>query len=129
MAQNGNNIIVYTSTDNGSHWTAVAGTKSDELTVEGETIEISSATDSDWEHRIGGRKSWSLNVGWLVSAVADIRKVLTVGTRVKLRIGGRTYSSSAGVEGYAYITTARVTANRGALAQGSFQFKGDGALT
>ena len=73
MAQNGNNIIVYTSTDNGSHWAAVAGTKSDEIQVDGETIEISSATDAEWKHHIAGRKSWSLQTSWLVTAVADIR--------------------------------------------------------
>ena len=79
---NGNNIIVYQQ--NGTSWTAIAATQSDELQVEGETIEISSATDSDWVHRIAGRKNWSLNVNWLVTEVADIRKVLTVNTRVKV---------------------------------------------
>ena len=129
MATNGNNIIVYTSTDNGSHWTAVAGTKSDEIQVDGETIEISSATDAEWKHHIAGRNSWSLQTSWLVTAVADIRKVLTVNTRVKIRIGGRTFSSGSGLEGYALIRTAKVTATRGSLANGSFAFIGDGPLT
>jgi hypothetical protein len=64
-----------------------------------------------------------------VTAVADIRKVLTVNTRVKIRIGGRTFSSGSGLEGFALIRTAKVTATRGSLANGSFAFIGDGPLT
>lgn len=124
---NGNNIIVYQQ--NGTSWTAIAATQSDELQVEGETIEISSATDSDWVHRIAGRKNWSLNVNWLVTEVADIRKVLTVNTRVKVRIGGRSFSSSSGLEGFAFVTLAKLSAPNRALAKGAFSLKGDGPLT
>jgi predicted secreted protein len=127
MAVNGNNIIV--SQYNGSSWVAIAATKSDELTVDGEQIEISDSSDSEWKHFIGGRKSWSLNVGWLVTQVADIRKVLTVNTRVQLRIGARTFASDTGLTGYAIVRTAKVTAQRGGLANGSFAFQGDGPLT
>lgn len=129
MAQNGNNIIVYTSTNNGTSWTAMGATKSDKLQVSGETIEISSATDADWQHIISGRKSWNLNVSWLVTQVADVRKVLQVGTRVKVRIGARTYSGSSGVEGFAIITQNELAFTRGSLATGSLQMRGDGPLT
>lgn len=127
MAVNGNNIIV--SQKDGDNWVAVAATKSDELTVDGETIEISDASDGEWKHFIAGRKSWSLNVGWLVTQVADIRKVLTVGTRVQLRIGDRSFSAGSTLTGYAYVRTAKLTAQRGGLANGSFAFQGDGPLT
>lgn len=128
MAQVGNNIIVYAQS--GNNWVAVAATKSDELQVDGETIEIASsdANDQTWRRCIMGRKSWMLNVGWLVTAVGDIRKVLDVGTRVKLRIGGRTFAAASGLEGYAWVKTCKVTANYGNLANGSFSFAGDGAL-
>ena len=127
--QNGNNIIVYQY--NGSQWVAIAATKSDEIQVDCDTIEIASSTQADqqWTRRVAGRKSWSLSVGWLVSAVGDIRKVLTVGSRVQLRIGARTWAAGTGLTGYAIIKTAKVTAQRGALANGSFQFVSDGALT
>ena len=127
MAQNGNNIIV--QTHNGSSWVAVAATKSDELQAEADMIEKASATQQSWKEYIPGRKGWSLNVSWLVSQVADIRKVLQVGTRVQLRIGARSYSSSTGVTGYAYVKTCKVTATRGNIATGSFSFIGDGALS
>ena len=69
MAINGNNIIVL------SGGTAIAGTKSDELQVECETIEIASSTDQGWTHYLAGRKSWSLTVGWLLLATTDVRKI------------------------------------------------------
>lgn len=129
MAVNGNNIIVYTSSNNGSSWTAVAAVKSDEIQVDGETIEISSSTDGNWVHRIMGRMSWGLNTSWLVTSVSDIEKVLSVGTRVKVHVGARGYSGgSGGLTGFAFIRSSKVTMTRGALANGSFVFEGDGPL-
>ncbi len=123
MAVLGNNIIVYM---NGQ---AIAGTKSDEIQVESETIEVASETDQDWVHRIAGRKSWSLNVGWLVLANQDVRKVLLTDSVVTIKIKGRGESDSNGVTGAAIMKTAKITATRGNLAQGSFAFIGNGPLT
>ena len=99
MAIQGNNIIVLM---NGQ---AIAGTKSDELQVDCETIEIASADEQDWTRRIAGRKSWQLTTNWLVTEVADIEKVLTVGSRVRLHIGARGgYTGAAGgLTGYAIV--------------------------
>ena len=123
MAIQGNNIIVLM---NGQ---AVAGTKSDELQVDSETIEIASATDQAWTHHISGRKSWSLTVGWLVLANTDVRKVLLAGSVVTIKIKGRGESDSSGVSGSAILKTVKITATRGNLAQGSFAFVGNGPLT
>ena len=123
MAVLGNNIIVFM---NGQ---AIAGTKSDELQVDSETIEIASATDQEWVHLIAGRKSWSLTVGWLVLANTDVRKALLVGSSVTIKIKGRGESDSNGVTGSAILKTVKVTAVRGNLATGSFAFVGNGPLT
>ena len=123
MAVLGNNIIVYM---NGQ---AIAGTKSDEIQVDSETIEIASATDQDWVHQIAGRKSWSLNVGWLVLANQDVRKVLMAGSSVTIKIKGRGDTDANGLQGSAIIRTCKITAVRGNLAQGSFAFVGNGPLT
>jgi len=122
MAINGNNIIVLMD------GTAIAGTKSDELQVDCETIEIASATDQEWVHLIAGRKSWSLTVGWLVLANQDVRKVLLAGSVVTIKIKGRGESDSSGVTGSAILKTVKITATRGNLAQGSFAFVGNGPL-
>ena len=123
MAIQGNNIIVL------MNGTAIAGTKSDEIQVDCETIEIASATDQAWTHSISGRKSWSLTVGWLVLANQDVRKALLVGSSVTIKIKGRGESDSNGVTGSAILKTVKITATRGNLAQGSFAFIGNGPLT
>ena len=123
MAIQGNNIIVLM---NGQ---AIAGTKSDELSVDSETIEIASATDQAWTHYISGRKSWSLTVGWLVLANTDVRKVLLAGSVVTIKIKGRGDTDANGLQGSAIISKAKITAIRGNLATGSFAFVGNGPLT
>ncbi len=123
MAIQGNNIIVLM---NGQ---AIAGTKSDEIQVDSENIEIASATDQAWTHYLAGRKSWSLTVGWLVLANTDVRKVLLAGSVVTIKIKGRGESDSSGVTGSAILKTVEVTAVRGNLATGSFAFVGNGPLT
>ena len=125
---NGNNIIVYQH--NGAEWGPGAATKSDRLQVGVDTIEIASADDQEWTHRIAGRKSWQLTTNWLVTEVADIEKVLTVGSRVRLHIGARGgYTGAAGgLTGYAIVKNCDITMTRGNLAAGGFQFEGDGAL-
>jgi hypothetical protein len=127
MATNGNNIIVYQQS--GQSWVAIGATRSNELSAECDTLERSSATDAEYKHYVSGRKSWSLNISWLVTTLADVRKVLLVGTRVKIRVGGRTFSASAGVEGYAIVKLCKMTATRGNIANGSLQLQGDGPLT
>ena len=123
MAINGNNIIVL------SGGTAIAGTKSDELQVECETIEIASSTDQGWTHYLAGRKSWSLTVGWLLLATTDVRKALTVGSTVTIKFKGRNDTDANGLSGSAIIRTCKITAVKGNLAQGSFHFVGTGPLS
>ena len=123
MAINGNNIIVL------SGGTAIAGTKSDELQVECDTIEIASSTDQGWTHYLAGRKSWSLTVGWLLLATTDVRKALTVGSTVTIKFKGRNDTDANGLSGSAIIRTCKITAVKGNLAQGSFQFVGTGPLS
>ena len=129
MATNGNNIIVFVSSNNGSSWTAVAGTKSDDIQVDGEMIEVSSATQADWRDFVAGRKTWSITTSWLLSGVGDVRKVLDVGTKVKIRIGARTFAASTGLEGFAFVKTCKVSATKNNIAHGQFVFQGTGSLT
>ena len=123
MAINGNDIIVL------MNGTVIAGTKSDELKVDCETIKIASATDQSWTHYIAGRKSWSLTVGWLLMANTDVRKVLQVGSSVTIKFMGRGATDANGLIGSAIIKTCKITAVRGNIAQGSFAFVGNGPLT
>lgn len=127
MAVLGNNIVIMVQ--NGQNWEAIAATKSDRIQVNGEMIEINDPDSGQWRKFLMGKLSWALNIGWLVTQAADLRKVLLVGSRVKVRIGQSTFSASTGLEGYAYIQQCECGATINSLATGAFVLQGDGALT
>ena len=118
---NGNNILVLTG------GTVIAGTKTNEVQTECETTEISSPSVGDWRSYMAGRKSWSIQVSFLLSAASNIRQLLNVGTTYTLVIRDRNNTSS--VTGTAILNTCKITATRGNLVQGSFSFLGTGALS
>ena len=128
MAVLGNNIFIATNDSTLSPGTSqiIAGTRTNEINTECGVIEIASATQQQWQEFIAGRKSWSLSVGWLVLANADVQKVLKVGTTVTVYV--KTGSTQL-LTGSAIITQAKLTLNNGYLANGTFSLKGTGALT
>lgn len=123
--EKGNNILVYM---NGS---AVAATRSDEIQSDCGMIPIASPDTGDWEAYLAGRKSWSINKGWLVVSTEysadDLEKLLLVGTTVTIRIIGR--DRTYGLTGTAIVRSCTVRGTRGNLASGSFVFQGSGPLT
>lgn len=120
---NGNNIIVY---QNG---TAIAGAKSAEISTSAGTIEVASATSGQWREFIAGRKEWSLSCGYLITANSGVRDLLTVGSSYTIKVKARDAADNTGVTGTAILTQCKITATRGNLVQGSFQFQGTGALS
>lgn len=128
MAVLGNNIFIATNDSTLSPGTSqiIAGTRTNEINTECGAIEVASATQQDWQEFIAGRKSWSLSVGWLLLANADVQKILKVGTMVTIYV--KTGSTQL-LTGKALITQARLTLGQGNLANGSFALKGSGALT
>lgn len=118
---NGNNIIVL------KDGTAVAACKSSEIQTSAGTIEIANATDQQWKDFIAERKEWSLNVSYLVTAAADIEKLLEVGTEVTILMRDR--SDTHSLTGQAIVTTCKQTFSRGSLSNGSYSFRGKGALS
>lgn len=127
MALLGQNIIILRG------GTAIAGVKSNEIQSGADTIEISSPNSSQWKEYIAGRKEWSVNVNYLVAATSaldaasSLKDLLKVGETYTLLIKDRDASTS--VTGNAILTTCRITATFGNIAQGSFQFRGTGALS
>ena len=128
MAVLGNNIFVATNDATLSPGTSkiIAGTRTNEINTECGSIEIASATQQDWQEFIAGRKSWSLSVGWLLLANADVQKVLKAGTFVTVYVKAGTTQL---LTGRALITKAELNLNHGNLATGSFSLKGSGALS
>lgn len=106
----------------------IAATKSQEIQTECETIEISNPSAGDWRKFLAGRKSWSVNVNFLVLAASDLAKLLNVGTSYTVTIKGRG-NNQPNVSGTAILTQCKQTYTRGNLCVGSFQFRGTGALS
>jgi len=123
MAINGNNVLIY------RNGTAIAGTISNEIQTGAELIEISSPTSGQWKKYITGRKSWSVNVSYLILANNGVRDLLNVGTSYTLKIRGRNATDATGVVGTGILKSCKITATRGNLVQGSFTFQGTSPLT
>lgn len=120
MAALGRNIII--SVDG----TPVAAVKSHEITTDANTIEVASPSQQDYEEHIPGRKSWSIMCSYLLTAVADITKVLQAGTVVTITSGP---SSGTKLTGRAIVRQCKQTYTVGNISVGNFQFQGTGPLT
>ena len=121
MAVNGNTLIIMRGGN------VIAGTKSNEIECGCETIEISSATAGQWRKYIAGRKEWSVSVNYLVPETESVEDdILTVGQTYTLNVYDRL--GWLILSGQAICTSCRITATKGNLIQGSFSFKGTGAL-
>jgi hypothetical protein len=137
MALNGNIIIVQL---NGN---TIAGTKTTEIQVDIELIEIASATQGQYREYITGRKQWQVTVNYLLMSAgttfpnrpdAHLCDPLFVGNSYTLRFMNR-YNQGyhqtdryVGLTGTAILSTCKITATRGNLIQGTFTFVGTSGL-
>jgi len=125
MAVNGSNIIVCIGSQ------PIAATRSNELEVENEIIEISSPNSGAWRDFLAGRKEWSINTDFLVTDEGDTAdRVLTVGSVVELYIRktGTNGTDDVYLSGEAICTKCKITARRSGIISGSFVFRGKGVL-
>lgn len=117
---NGNYIIIKVND------TPVAACKSGELQNGCETIEIASATQEAFKEFLAGRAEWSVNASYLVTTAANLEDVLLVRSTVTLDIVDR--AGAVTMRGSAIVTNCKQTYTKGSVANGSFQFKGTGAI-
>lgn len=109
--------------------TAIAGAKSCEINVDGEQIETASPSKGPWRTFLAGRKEWSVSCGFLIPASGTPLKSeaamvnTTVTLTVQSGLSGDTLTGSAIVKAW------KASGTIGNLSQGSFQFRGNGALT
>lgn len=115
--------IILTFSQNG---TVLASTaiKSDDIQTKADIIEKSSSTNQTWREYIAGRNEWSVNVSYLVLADAKIRDLLLVGQTFTVTAT----KGSVSMTGQAILTDVKHSYNVGALAKGSFSFRGTGPL-
>ena len=122
---NGKDIIIILSQSG----TALASTavKSHDITTAADTIEKASSTQQTWREYVTGRKGWSVNMSYLVTAGAKIHWELKVGETFDVTISDS--NSNYRLTGSAILETAKQTYTVGNLANGSFILKGTGPLT
>lgn len=109
--------------------TAIAGAKSCEINVEGEQIEVASPTTGTWKKFIASRKEWSVSCGHLLPASGTPLKseAAMVNTTVTLTV--QSDMSGDTMTGQAIVKSWKASGTIGNLAQGTFSFRGTGALS
>ena len=135
MALNGNLILVQLD----GH--TIAGTKTTEIQVDSELIEIASASQGAYREYLTGRKQWQVTVNYLLMYAtyqqtftypnACMTDALLVGNSYTLKFKNRAnyYDQPITLKGTAILRTCKITATRGNLIQGTFTFVGNGALS
>ena len=119
---NGNYILLYLD------GVAIAAVKSNTIKSKCDAIETASPSTGEWKTYIAGRKDWQMTTSYLVVADTGVRDLLKVGTTYTIKVKGRNSADATGVHGTAILSACDITATRGNLVQGSFQFTGNGAL-
>lgn len=107
--------------------TVIAGTRSHDIQVDVQDIPYSTPDTGQWRRRKAGMKDWSVTVNYLVLTDAGVRDVLKDGNTYTLVMQDRNGDYS--IKGQALLKTCKQTYTVGNLAQGTFQFLGDGPLT
>lgn len=127
MVIHGNDIIILAGD------TAIAGATSCDIQVQTDAIEVSRPTDGAARHFIPGRYTWQVTTGHLIVGDTGGTPLRTFIRRAIYRnlltivIRDNDYTGDQ-VTGTVICQTARVTAQRGNLAQGSYMFQGSGPL-
>lgn len=137
MAQNGNIILVGLGGTTAAN--IIGGCKSCHISIDGETVEISSATEQTARTFIGGRTSWKVTLSYLVTTLTSIQNIsgssltsiLNVNSVYTLYFGERNGQAIGNtyVSGSAILAKLDITATIGNLIQGSIEFQGSGHLS
>lgn len=125
---NGKHIIISRLVDNvDTPFTAV---KSDEINTDCALIEKSSPNQGEWREYVKGRKEWGFSTSWLVGQMEDIKQLLIIGETYTISVYGVSGGTTTKLlTGEAFCTQAKATMQVGNICNGSFAFKGNGALS
>ena len=128
MATKGKYIIIVSQ---GTNNPLVAGVRADRLRVNGETIEIASATNSRWKEFLAGRREWSIETDYLITDDSNITDYpLMVGQTYNIQIqDSPQHDSDDYCRGTVICTEAVQDYQVGTIVKGSFTFKGTGPLS
>lgn len=125
---NGKNIFILAGEDESSA-TIIAGTRSNEVRVTCDNIEVSSPTSGQWREYLAGRSSWTVSTGFLVGDASRIKDLLKVRKHYYLVFASKIEDTTTiELKGVAILTECQITATIGNLVQGSFRFVGTGPV-
>ena len=119
MALKGNDLIIKL---NG---TALAACKSCDITHSCDTVNIAATEYGEYENAKPTRQSWKVSASVLVADITNLNDM--VGQTYTLAFTYR--KNGVKVSGGAICTQCKVTATRGNMCQGAFEFQGTGPLT
>lgn len=125
MLYQGNDLILKDS-NNG---TVLAASKSLELNINDETIEVGRTSGEMWRKFITGRKDWSVSVSTLVSAGQFKTSVGMIGKTYGVKFVAGISATTALLSGICICKQVKITDQKGSITKGSFVFQGTGALS
>lgn len=125
MLFQGNDLLLKDS-NNG---TVLAASKSLELNINDETIEVGRTSGEMWRKFITGRKDWSVSVSTLVSDGQFKASVGMIGKTYGVKFVAGISATTALLSGTCICKQVKITDQKGSVAKGSFVFQGTGALS
>lgn len=124
---NGKDLFIMIMENNTS--TIIAGTKTNDIDVSTDTIETTSPTTGKWKEYVPRRSKWGVTTTFLLTNGQHAKDLLKSGTLFTLILAYKQGSTTVQLlTGQAYLVTCKISATIGNLAQGSFQFVGNGEL-
>ena len=125
MLFKGNDLILKDS----SNGIVLAASKSLELNINGETIEVGRTSADMWRKFITGRKDWSISVSTLVGSGQFTASAAMIGKTYGVKFVNGQSATSAMLSGICICKQVKITEQKGSIAKGSFVFQGTGALS
>ena len=125
MLFKGNDLILKDSSDG----IVLAASKSLELNINGETIEVGRTSAEMWRRFITGRKDWSISVSTLVGSGQFTASAAMIGKTYGVKFVNGQLATSAMLSGICICKQVKITEQKGSIAKGSFVFQGTGALS
>ena len=125
MLFKGNDLILKDS----SNGIVLAASKSLELNINGETIEVGRTSGEMWRQFITGRKDWSISVSTLVGSGQFTASAAMIGQTYGVKFVDGQSATAALLSGTCICKQVKISVQKGSIAKGSFVFQGTGALS
>ena len=112
-----------------SNGIVLAASKSLEININGETIEVGRTSGEMWRKFITGRKDWSISVSTLVGSGQFSASAAMIGKTYGVKFVNGQSATAAFLYGTCICKQVKITEQKGSIAKGSFVFQGTGALS